>query len=317
MRDTGVGHILSNWENHHPDVFGRHALKLEHTLSQSHLFSDAALVGLLENAPRENYHVTTMGKGGNNPRYKREGQFGNLTGAEILHAVKQGSIWINFQSPQQIQSAYGDLLADIYREFETRIPGLKTYRHKMTILISSPRLKVKYHFDLPGQTLWQIRGQKRVYVYPAEPPFLSQQALEKVAINEAHETDLPYHDWFDDHAQIYDLQPGEMLHWPLNRPHRIENHDCLNVSLTTEHWTTALRNQYAVNYGNAILRKLGGGRLSQSTGPVNLYPKAAVAAVVKGSGLQQRRKKPFIIDFEVDPTAPDCIRNIEPFEYRK
>jgi len=46
-----------------------------------------------------------------------------------------------------------------------------------------------------------------------------------------------------------------MVHWPLNCPHRVENEDCLNISVTTEHWTTDLRKQYAVNYANGILRR--------------------------------------------------------------
>lgn len=317
MREKGVGNIISDWENHYPELFGHHSLRLRHTLSESTLFTDAALIELLERAPRQNYHVTTMDKTGHNPNFKREGQFGDLGGEDILQAVRNGSIWINFQSPHEIKSEYGELLADIYREFEARVPGLKTYKHKMTILISSPKLKVKYHFDLPGQTLWQIRGTKRVYVYPSKAPFLTQNALEKVAINEAHETDLQYQDWFDDHAEVYELEPGQMLHWPLNRPHRVENHDCLNVSLTTEHWTKPLRNQYAVNYGNAMIRKLGLRNLSQRTGPTSLYPKAAIAAATKLSGIQKKRMKPFIIDFEVDPNAEDCVRNITPFEYRK
>ncbi|MDJ0612084.1 MAG: cupin-like domain-containing protein [Rhizobiaceae bacterium] len=314
MRDNSIGNILSNWESHHASLFGEHSLKLRHSLDKSRLFSDKALIALLENVPREHYHVTTMEKGAHNPGYKREGDFGDLSGEEILEAVKRGSLWINFQNPDKIGGEYGELLRDIYAEFEARVPGLKTYKHKMTILISSPNLKVKYHFDLPGQTLWQIRGKKRVYVYPPKAPFLTRNGLEKVTINEAHETDLQYHEWFDDHAEVYELEPGQMLHWPLNCPHRIENHDCLNVSLTTEHWTKPLRNIYAVNYGNAMLRKLGLNRLAEHTGPANLYPKAAITAATKLTGMQERQKKPFMIDFVVDPSLPDCIRNIEPFQ---
>lgn len=313
MRDVAVGNIISNWNNAHPLLFGEHSIKLSHTLGKSKLFTDAALIDLLDNVPRGHYHVTTMEKGVRNPGYKREGDFGELGGAEILQAVKRGSLWINFQRPDELKPEYRELLRDIYAEFETRVGGLKTFKHKMTILISSPNLKVKYHFDLPGQTLWQLRGKKRVYVYPARAPFLTETELEKVTINEAHETDLVYREWFDEYAEIYELEPGQMLHWPINRPHRIENHDSLNVSLTTEHWTKQLRNRYAVNYGNAMLRKLGLKRLSSHAGAFNLLPKAAITAATRISGIQRKKMKPFEINFEVDPDCPDSVRDIAPY----
>lgn len=317
MRDQTVGNIISDWQDHYPTLFGEHPLKLEHTIHRSKLFTDEALIDLLENAPRENYHVTTMDKRVQNPTYKREGQFGDLSGKEILDAVRKGNLWINLRDPQDIRSKYGDLLGDIYREFETRVPGLKTYKHKMTILISSPKLKVKYHMDVPGQTLWQIRGKKKVYLYAAKAPFMSQQALEKLVINEAHETDLEFRDWFDDHALTYELEPGQMLHWPLNCPHRVENHDCLNVSLTTEHWTNELRNKYAVNFGNAMMRKIGFNKLSQNASGPGLYAKAAITAATKISGMQKKLSKPYVIDFQVDPNAPNCVLDIPPSELNK
>ena len=315
MRDMTIGTIMTDWKEYYPSMFSKHPLNLGHNLHNSKLFTDDALISLLENAPRKNYNVTTMEKGDgvSNPGYKREGDFDGLSGKEILTAVKNGSIWINFQNPGEIKNEYGELLRDIYAEFAARVPGLKTFKHKMTILISSPNLKVKYHFDLPGQSLWQVRGEKRVYLYPPKEPFLGQKGLDGVTINEAHETDLQYQDWFDDYAEVIDLKPGRMLHWPLNCPHRIDNKDCLNVSITTEHWTRELRAQYAINYGNAMLRKYGIPAKTTHIGWTNMVPKATIAAFTKLSGIQKKNAKPFMIDFAVDPTQPDCIRDIEPF----
>ncbi|MGI9406697.1 MAG: hypothetical protein ACR2O4_10035 [Hyphomicrobiaceae bacterium] len=202
------------------------------------------------------------------------------------------------------------------------MPGLRTFKHKMSLLISSPNVQVYYHADVPGQTLWQVRGTKRVYVYPNKAPFLPQAALEKIVLGEAHEISLDYEPWFDNYAQVIDLQPGQMAHWPLNCPHRIVNADCLNVSFTTEHWTDALRDAYAVNYANGILRKRLGDRfdevpLSQSTDGLGKWGKMGVAAAAKFSGLQKRNKTPFHIDFKVDPSAPHSVRDIEAYDFRK
>ncbi len=120
--------------------------------------------------------------------------------------MKSGNIWINIHKLGETDPAYAGLLDAIFAEFESRVPGLATYKRSMTLLVSSPKVKVYYHCDVPGQMLWQLRGTKRVFVYPAKPPFLTQPSMEKIVLGEAHETGMPYEPWFDDYAEIIDLE---------------------------------------------------------------------------------------------------------------
>jgi hypothetical protein len=64
--------------------------------------------------------------------------------------------------------------------------------------------------------LIQLVGRKRVYVYPNTPPFITPHQLEDIAIF-SYELDLPYQSWFDDHAKVFDIGPGEMLSWRSTR----------------------------------------------------------------------------------------------------
>lgn len=315
MLDRTTDTILANWQPQHEQLFGRHSVHLEHTLHKNPLFSDEALEALLESVEREDYHVNFQDTSGSVPR-RRDGEFGKLSGREILNAVKTGNIWINLRAPQKANPAYQGVLDDIYTEFEACNPGLKTFRHTLTILISSPNVRVKYHADVPGQTLWQVRGRKKVFVYPNAAPFISQQALEKLVLGEAHETDLQFQPWFDDHATTFDLNPGQMLHWPHNCPHRVENYDCVNVSLTTEHWTGGLRNAYAVNYANGLLRKIGFGDLQKPEKGLGMLARLGFAGCVKAGGMRKQGSKPYTVDFTVDPSAPDSVRDIKPYEFR-
>ena len=272
------------------------------------LFSDDALARLIETSPRENYHVNYSQKTPGNPPRRREGEIKDLSGHQVLDVLRNGNIWINLTQPGP---QYQELAERIFAEFEHRVPGLETFKRKLTILISSPNVSVKYHSDVPGQCLWQVRGTKKVYVYPAKTPFISQPALEKLILGQLGETDMPFESWYDDHAEVFDLAGGEMLHWPLNGPHRVVNHDCVNVSFTTEHWTDEIRRSYAVNYSNGLIRKAGVGRLSQTlTGP-SAYAKLAMAAAVKFSPLNPHKQKNYTVDFRVDPQAPEGIRDIE------
>ena len=318
--------VFKNWDEHMSRLFGHHTVVAEHGLAETKFFTDEALAELIERAPEGTYHVNTMDPETHDPRTRREGTIDGLSGLEVIEAIKRGTIWILLQNPGSIDPAYEELLQKIYGELHDRVPGLETFKHKMSLLISSPNVQVYYHADVPGQTLWQVRGTKKVYVYPNQPPFLPQPALERIVTGEAHEISLDYEPWFDDYAQALILRPGLMAHWPLNCPHRIVNEDCLNVSFTTEHWTHALRDAYAVNYANGLLRKglkssLGPrfehANLSQSTKGISKWSKMGLTALAKYSGAQQRNKAPFRIEFKVDPNAPRGIQNIEAYDLRK
>ena len=115
---------------------------------------------------------------------------------------------------------------------------------------------------------------------------------------------------FDREAVVYDLQPGQMLHWPLNAPHRIENGDCVNVSFATEHFTKELRRRYFVNCANGVLRKQGRAHLSQQTNGLTYWAKLGLAAAHKFSGLRKKTKRIPKVEFAVDPSALNGVRPI-------
>jgi hypothetical protein len=310
--------IITDWQPHFPSLFSNHSLALSHSLASSPLFTDAALARLIDNTPREAYHVNYSQKTPGNPPKRREGEIKGLSGQDVIDVVKTGNIWVNLTAPARTDPAYGDLLDSIYAEFEERVPGFKSYKRNLTILISSPNVSVKYHSDVPGQSLWQVRGTKKVYVYPAQAPFISQPALEKLILGQLRETDMPYESWFDDYAEVHMLEAGKMLHWPLNGPHRVVNEGMLNVSFTTEHWTDELRKHYAVNYANGILRsKLGMQKLSQQVTGASYLAKLATAAAVKFTPLNPQKKKVYSVDFQVDPAAPEGVRDIPAYSFSK
>ena len=102
-----------------------------------------------------------------------------------------------------------------------------------------------------------------------------------------------------------------MLHWPLNGPHRVENKDSLNISVTTEHWTREIRNSYAVSYANGVMRRTLGYRArSASPHGAHVYPKAVLSLLCKKTGWNKKRKYQPFVDFIIDPKKDDCIADI-------
>ncbi len=271
--------IFTDWTAETTASWAKAPLRLSHRLSQHPLYSLDALAELIEGYPRQHYALVEMGPQGSNRRLWREGDIGALSGAEVIEAIKRGRMWLNLRNVSGVDRRYKDVLDQIFGEVRTNVPGYDTYDRTCGILISSPNAQVYYHMDLPGQSLWQLHGKKRVYLYPTTAPYLTGEQLERIALYEV-EVDIPYDASYDKAATVFEIGPGEMLHWPLNAPHRVENLDCLNVSMTTEYWTESIRRSQIINMANGILRdKIGVPPMSRKlTGP-GFYANAVLQAV--------------------------------------
>ncbi len=132
-----------------------------------------------------------------------------------------------------------------------------------TLLLSSPGAQVYYHADGAPTTLFHIRGRKRMWIYPAgDPRFVSQEMMENI-FGSAMDEEVPYSPEFDNSAEVFDLGPGDLVWWPLNAPHRIENLDSFNVSLSTRYQTVeSERRKLLYNANRFFRRRLGMRKLS-------------------------------------------------------
>jgi hypothetical protein len=292
--------VFHRWQTKHSSLWANQPLCLDHRLQESPLFSRGALASLIEKYPTEHYTLVHMGAQGERKLW-RQGVVGDATGAQVIDAIATGRLWLNLLHVNEVDSRYGELLDTIFAEVEDRVPGYKTFSRINGILISSPRAQVYYHFDPSGQSLWQIEGSKRVYLYPPVPPFLTPEALEHVALYR-DEVGIKYEPWFDEHATVFELQPGQMMHWPLNSPHRVENLDCLNISMTTEYFTQDIRRKQMVNTANGILRNKLGINPNRDISGTGFWFKAALQSAARRAGiLEGERSKRREVSFKLDP----------------
>lgn len=282
---TSHAPIIADWQPYHASLFGEQTIKLHHSLIDTGLFTREALGRVIERCPKSELGLESVSF--DKDRHHRvHGELGRASGLEAIAAIEKGRMWMNIRRVMDWAPEYKTLLDTIFDEFEARMSGFKTFKRNFGILISSPNAKVPYHADIQGQSLWQIEGVKRVFLYPRSDVFMPAKDIEKILLRETNE-DLPYRSWFDQFATTTDLSPGEMITWPLYAPHKVENHDCLNVSVTLEHWTRPIWNAYAVNYGNGVLRRtLGLKKTSTRNVGLHVYPKAAAAFLWKRMGRQ-------------------------------
>ncbi len=278
-----MGNIIE-WEQDTLKNFTHDDYLVKHNLHEHPIFSDEGLIKILDAYPRDKLEVFTMGKDPHGWGQWCLGRHNNLSGAELMEAVKNGRIWLNLRGTNKAAPEVNEVCEALFNEIEQKT-GVNTFKHDMGMLISSPNAQVYYHADMPLVLLVQIRGTKKVYLYPPEDPYLTDEQMESIAIKEKDEQLRPKPEWDNDCLLIHDLKPGELLTWRQNAPHRIENHDCVNVSFSTEFLTTEVLIRANTLYANGCLRRYFGMKPSFKNSPsfVN-YLKVIYARIVKLMG---------------------------------
>ena len=299
--------IFGTWDETHSELWGHQPIRLAHDMHTHPAFAMDELAKLIESYPREHYSLVKTGARGAS-RVWREGDIGRLGGRQVIEAISRGGLWLNLRNITSVDRRYRDLVDRMFAEIAAHVPGFEAPKHQAGILISSPDAQVYYHADLPGQGLIQLAGRKRVYVYPNTPPFIRPEHLEDIALFDV-EVDIPYADWYDRHAEVIDLEPGQMLNWPLNAPHRVENLGTLNISMTVSYVNDEIRRAEIVNLANGLLRhRFGWQPKSRSLRGPSYFAKAVMQKLLRDSRWVKRERaarRP--IDFRLDETDPGGI----------
>ncbi len=293
--------------------FGRAPVVGRHGLAGHELFSDAALIELLDRFPRERLFALSMGTDPARVEENRLALHDGVSGAELLRAVRNGRLWLNVTRIDRADPAYRRLLDELYGELSAQLPGFSPDASQGTLLISSPQALVYYHADGPASVLWHIRGRKRVWVYPAlDERYMKRELLEDIIAGVRHEY-LPYAPAYDEGAQVYDLDPGQWIAWAQNAPHRVTNLDSVNVSLSTEYFTRASRRRSRIYVANRFFRtRLGLKQLSTREAGAVALAKTVAQRIARRLGLDPVRFKRHLPVLRVAADAPGGVVALEP-----
>lgn len=296
--------VITDWSPAKAAAFTRETLTFEHGLHTRPMFDDAGLADVLDRYPRDKLGLFTMGEDPVAWQTWRRGDPGKMDGAQLLQAAQAGRIWLNLRAVNKYLPDYAALSDEIFAE-KAAAAGTTTFKRDVGLLISSADAQVFYHLDVPLVSLWQLRGRKRVWVYPRTAPYIGAERLESIVLRESAEQ-FGYEPQWDAGAQVVELTPGRMVTWPQNFPHRIVNGPMLNVSLSIEFMTPAAMLRANLIYGNGVLRR----RLGVEPGgvPARLGLEAAVKlAVARGAkalGLQKAAERGVPISFALDSRQP-------------
>jgi hypothetical protein len=297
--------VITDWTADKASAFGFETLSFRHGLHERPMFDDEGLASLLDRYPRDRLGVFTMGEDPVDWKSWRAGSAGKLSGDKLLEAARAGRIWLNLRHANDYLPDYAALEREIFADKE-RASGIPTFKRDLGMLISSANAQVFYHLDVPLVSLWQLRGEKRVWVYPVEEQFIGQEQLERIVLKETAEQ-FAYRPVLDQGAEVHDLTPGKMVTWRQNAPHRIENGPMLNVSLSIEFMTPAALMRANVLYANGVLRKAGLSPKVQDPLHPAALAKVVMARGVKAAGLARTFEKTLVKSFELDPTRPGVL----------
>jgi len=306
--------MLKDWSDDHTARFQKEIITFKHGLNATGLFTDEALIELLEKHPSNLLDVCTMSDN-NHPLYPnkfRTGDFRDTDSKTLLDAAKAGRVWINLRRSMNIHSEYKKVLDHMYGGI-AEATGMKTYNANGGILISSPIAQVPYHFDKTETILWHVRGKKRIYIYPESEKFIPDHAYEATLLN-MRDDDLPYVSEFDSEAQIFDLEEDQAITWPLNSPHRVDN-TAFCVSVTTEYSTRESGMKNAAMIANATLRhRFGIASSYRNAGIVTRQLKSVFGRFIRKSGLTPVASKEDMVTFKIDRSSPNFIVDIPPYQ---
>lgn len=299
---------LIEWPNGPFQETGDQPLLARHRLDEREWFSDDVLIDLLDRYPRKRLQAWTMGT---DPLRREEWKAVDttgLSGERLLAAVKAGRLWYNILRVDLFDRKYRDVVDQLYAEMADASPGFRPLSSVGTLLLSSPCAQVYYHADGPPTTLFHLRGKKRFWVYPLGERFVSQELLEDI-YGSAMDEEVPYSPIFDSDAVLYELAPGDMVWWPQNAPHRIENLDSLNVSLSTRYQTDQSERRKLVYNANRFFRKrIGLRKLAVRETGIMSSAKCFTYRVCRRLGLRDKTEGyAYRTNLRVDPAAENGI----------
>lgn len=307
--NTMAGKVVSEWNADAQAHFRQRVVVARHNLHERPEFSDAALAALIERHPSDLTDFCTMGDLEDGADSWRAGDPGNMSGAELMDCVRKGKLWINLRRAMTDDAVYSPLFEAMVADLKRLNPTYRPLNHESGILISSPTAQVFIHSDVSETILWHVRGKKRIRVYPAEAPYVTDERMEAILHLEQTE-DLPFDPSWDDACEAVDLEPGMFTSWPLHGPHRVQNLEGLNVSVTMEIVTPESMLKNGVLHANGLLRrKFGINPKSAAADGPGAYLKLVLS---KASKKLFRDKKPMPKSertFDIDPNADNGFRD--------
>ncbi|MBX9653315.1 transcription factor [bacterium] len=176
-----------------------------------------------------------------------------LSVEETIRRIEECRSWMVLKNVEQ-DPDYHRLLGECLDPMLSLIPDMRG--REAFVFISSPGAVTPFHIDPECNFLLQIRGLKRVRMFPMnDPELLTEEELELFYAGGTR--NLPCRDEEGKKARIFELNPGDGLHFPVTMPHWVENGPNVSISFSVTFRTHESDRREILYRVNHRLRKAG------------------------------------------------------------
>lgn len=235
-------------------AFDHQPFLVRHRLSGHPLFDLRSMMKLARRLPAESIEYNA----GDIPVSVDPGRTpGNgLSAEETIRRIRECRSWLVLKNVEKI-ATYGDLLeaclSDVAAAAGGKLPGMRN--KQAFIFISSPGAVTPYHIDPEHNFLLQVEGSKIISIFdPMDRAVLSEEDLERF-FSGAHRN-LEFNEERRNRAQIFRLEPGAGLHFPVTAPHWVKNGNGVSISFSITFRSPISERRETIYKINAILRKI-------------------------------------------------------------
>jgi hypothetical protein len=255
-RDAGSGSVTSDsdptvtWQN-----VNRVPFKFSHQLQNHPLFEISQLAKIAEIAMKRRkpgeLSIPNDEELNKLPMEKRL--------AQAISRLERGSYWLKLSALQDLHPDYKDLLQEMLKEIGelTGVPLRETVTWAgLTVFMASANLLTPYHFDHDTNFLFQIKGEKDLYLFDQnDRSVLTEGEIEK--FYRGYAMAGKYREEFANKGRVFRLTPGTAVHHPPLAPHMVTNGENVSISLSMFYTEPNLDKRARVYQANYCLRHLG------------------------------------------------------------
>jgi hypothetical protein len=236
-------------------AFGRAPFVIGHHLTDHPLFDFARLLDLARAVPSSSveYNAGTLAVNQDPNQTPRNG----LSAEETIRRIQECRSWMVLKNIEQ-DADYRRLLHDCLREIEDRGHpyGRGICHREGFIFISSPGSVTPYHMDPECNFLLQVRGKKQVSLFDGDDrSLLGEEELERFYAG-AHRN-MTIADEYQSKAHVFEMEPGDGLHFPVTWPHWVKVHDEVSISFSITFRTRSTERREVLYQVNHALRQRG------------------------------------------------------------
>lgn len=169
---------------------------------------------------------------------------------ETIRRIHDARSWMVLKRVE-VDPTYRAILDDCLDELRAYAPGMRA--RIGFVFISSPGSVTPYHIDHEYNFLLQIRGTKRMSIYPRS--VLPEEAIERFYRGEHR--NMVFDETRAAEGKTFELAPGDGVYVPVNAPHYVKNGPEASVSFSITFRTPVGDRRSAVYRVNERMRAAG------------------------------------------------------------